>query len=428
MQRKGKIAVLVTSVVFTLAAGKARPEEVTPVKAPEPARTDSAHYPTIKILDFAVSRRCLAIDLTEDLCSKQPLQSGLTLPKPTELPIDLPTVLRLAGCDNLEVHFACAALEEAEARTLAAKMTFLPSLYPQFINRWHQGQTQNSNGTFITVDKQNNFYGNGAVLDLHIGESIYATLAARRREQAHEAGVEVAAVQARYNAVVAYFDLVLAQTELAINVDRLKQADETVKLVSNQVAGGAALKSEVKRVEAVRADVKQRVASARETVRQSSLKLTDVLHIDPLVTLVPQQESDTLVTLIPPARELADLVAEGLDRRPELKESRAFWNALDKERKAAFIAPLIPGIHGEAFNGSFGRTPADSHHSGDYALGVGWKVGAGGIGDVSRIRISEAQLRQEGIHFAQIGDLVAREIVETQTHVNTSKELIDLSK
>lgn len=408
---------------------KARPEEAPQKPAEGASNTaSSAAYPALKILDFALDHRRLSVDLGDDYNCPRPLPGGLTLPQSVELPIDLPTVLRLAGCDNLEVQFACTVLEEAEAHTLQAKMQFLPSLYPQFSNKWHSGRAQNTNGSFINVNKQSTQYGGGAVLDWHLGETIFQTLAARRREQAHAAGVEVAAENARYNAVAAYFNLILARTEQAIAKQRLAQADETVKLIDHLVKNGAALLSEVKRVQAVVAEVKQRVATAREKVRKASLALTETLHIDPLVTLLPQQESQILVALVPREKQLAELVADGFARRPELKESRAFWNALDKERKAAYIAPLVPTVHAEAFDGSLGLNPADSHHSADLSVGLGWKVGPGGIGDVSRIRISAAQQRQEGIHFAQVADRIAREIVESETHVKTSEELIQFSK
>ena len=390
--------------------------------------TDETRYPTIKILDFAVGRRCDPVNLRDDYNCPQTLSGGLTLSKPTELPIDLPAVLRLAGCDSLDVRLATVRLEEAEGHTLAAKMQFLPTLSPILENRWHHGRAQNTNGTFIDVDKQSSRLGGVAHAEWHFGETIFQVLAARRREQAQAANIDVNAAQSRYDAVADYFDLVLARTELAIAEQRLKQADETVKLIENLVAGGAVLKSEVKRAQAVRAEVKQRVATAREKARVASLKLTQILHIDPLVTLIPQQDSQTMIAMVRADLELPVLIADGLERRPELKESRAYWNALDKERRAAFIAPLVPTVIVDAFNGTFGRDQGKSAHSDEVTAGLEWKIGPGGIGDVSRIRISDAQLRQEGIRFAKIADRVASEIVESHTHVKTSEELVQLAK
>src|SRR5579862_230054 len=102
------------------------------------------------------------------------------IPKPEELPIDLPTVLRLAGTDSLEVRLADERLNEARARILAADMQFLPSITPVFGNNWHRGRLQDTGGAFLDVDKQNSLVASGVNADLHIGESVFASLAARR--------------------------------------------------------------------------------------------------------------------------------------------------------------------------------------------------------------------------------------------------------
>jgi outer membrane protein TolC len=348
--------------------------------------------------------------------------------KPEELPIDLPTVLRLAGGDALEVRLANERVAEARARTLAADMQFLPSIQPNFVNRWHSGRTQAVNGPFLDVDKQNSQLGVSAYGEWRIGESLFQSLAARKRAEAREEGLRAAKDDAVLGAANAFFNLVQARTDQAIVEDRLKQADETVRLNEDFQKAGKGLLSEVKRAQAARAEIKARLSAAKEKVRVASLNLTDVLHIDPLVTLVPQQGAQDLVTLVSPEKDIADLVSDAISRRPELAESRAFWKALDRERRAALIAPLIPTIRGESFDGGFGGHPSSLHRSEDYVIGLQWKVGSGGIGDVARIHIAEAQQRQEGIRFLKIADVVVRQVVENQTHVNTTREQIDFAK
>ncbi len=404
-----------------------------PIPAPPPVPAENAatpqRYPTLQLLDFALSRR-LSVEIGGgEQCGGSPLSlRDLSLSKPMELPIDLPAVMRLAGCDNLDLRLACAVLDESRAHVLAAKFNYLPSLRPYFENRWHTGFIQATAGPFSYVNKQATQYGPNAVGEWHVGETFFQVLAAKRRSKASEAGVLTASEEARLKAVNAYFSLVEAGTDLAIAEQRLTEAGETVTLTQNLVKGGAALLSEVKRTQAILAEVKQRVSSAREHRRQTSLALTDALHVDPLVTLIPLQESTQTIDLVSKEKELPELVADGLSRRPELKESRGFWRAIDAERKASFIAPLIPTVYAQANPGLLGRHPSDVTHSADYSVGFGWKIGAGGIGDISRTRISEAQLKEEGIRFAAIGDRIAREVVENYTHMRTMQEQIELSK
>lgn len=346
-----------------------------------------------------------------------------------EIPIDLPTVLRLAGSDTLDVQFAAERLKEAQAQRLGADMQFLPTITPQFNNRWVFGNVQATTGEFEHVHhKQSTLEGVDASLDERLGENVYAALAARKRVEAGEAGLRATTDSAKIQAVVAYFNLVLARANQAIVEDRLKQADETIRLAQELQQGGAALLSEVKRSQAAKAQVQQRLAGAKENVRLASLTLTDTLHIDPLITLVPQQQPQEIISLVPPEKELAELVSDAIDRRPELAESRAYWAALNREKRASIIAPLIPTIRADAFHGSFGPHPDENEHSRDYYVGVQWKIGVGGIGDVARTRIADSRLKEEGIRFARIADTVVREVVANSTHAETSNEQIQLAK
>lgn len=428
--RSGILLGIVAGVFGNFATAEETAPVGTPTSSvPVAATAPPPNYPTIQLLDFALNRK-LSVEMGScSQCGGELLPAqDMTLSKPMELPIDLPTVFRLAGCDSLDVRLSCARLDEAHARTLAAKFNYLPTLRPYFENRWHRGLIQATDGTFSYVNKQSTQLGPNLTAEWHIGETFFQVLAAKRRATAAEANVLATSEQARVNAVNAYFNLIEAGTDFAIAEQRLRQANETVTLTQNLVKGGAALLSEVKRTQAILAEIKQRVSTARERRRTASLALTDALHIDPLVTLIPLQESTETIALVSTEKELPELVADGLSRRPELRESRGFWRALDAERRAAFIAPLIPTIYGQANPGALGRHPGDFEHTADYSIGLGWKVGPGGIGDISRTRISEAQLKEESIRFAAIGDHVARDVVENYTHMRAMQEQIELSK
>lgn len=345
-----------------------------------------------------------------------------------EMPVDLPTVLRLAGTDALEIQLASQRLAEAEARRLAVNYQFLPTIQPGIGARWHDGRTQAVDGSFLNVDKQSAQAGVSLSAEWRLGELVFQALAARRRVAAGRAGVLATRDEARLQAVAAFFNLVEARADQAIVEDRIKQADETVRITQAQADVGAGLLSEVRRAQAARAEVRQRLAVAKERVRLASLELTTALNIDPMVRLSPRQEPQDLVVLVPADKKLADLVDAALASRPELEESRARWAALDDERKAALLGPLVPAVRADLFSGTFGPSLGNAESSSDYGLGLQWNIGRGGVGDVSRIRLARAQQEQESIHFEQLLDAVAREVITQQTRVETTRDEIELSK
>src|SRR5262245_52176434 len=70
------------------------------------------------------------------------------------LPIDLPTALRLAGAQNLDVKIAESKLAEARANYTSAMSQFFPWVAPGAAFRRHENQTQDSVGNIIDADKQ----------------------------------------------------------------------------------------------------------------------------------------------------------------------------------------------------------------------------------------------------------------------------------
>lgn len=352
----------------------------------------------------------------------------LALTASEDLPIDLPTVLRLAGTDALEIKLAGQRLAEAEARRLAADYQFLPVIQPGLGARWHDGRTQAVTGEFLNVDKQSAQAGVSFSAEWRLGELVYQSLAARRRVAAGQAGLQASRDGARLQAVAAFFNLVQARADQAIVEDRIKQADETVRITQALADAGAGLLSEVRRAQAARAEVRQRLAVARERVRLASLDLTTALNIDPMVTLTPRQEPQDMIVLVSADKPLTVLVSDALANRPELEESRARWAALDDERKASILGPLIPSLRADLFSGTLGRTLGHAESSSDYGLGLQWNIGRGGVGDVSRTRLARAQQRQEGIRFDELLDAVAREVITQHLRVETAREQIELSK
>src|SRR5678815_1592058 len=69
-------------------------------------------------------------------------------------PIDLPTVLRLAGAQNLDVQIARQRLAEAKANQESATWQFFPWIAPGVGYRRHDDLLQDVAGNVIDVHKE----------------------------------------------------------------------------------------------------------------------------------------------------------------------------------------------------------------------------------------------------------------------------------
>src|SRR4051794_14031407 len=92
--------------------------------------------------------------------------------------IDLPTALRLAGAQNLDVQIAREKLTEARVAEEQARQQFYPWIAPGITYRRHEGQIQDVSGNMFRADKQSYNVGASVVAQLDLGDAIYKTLAA----------------------------------------------------------------------------------------------------------------------------------------------------------------------------------------------------------------------------------------------------------
>ena len=109
---------------------------------------------------------------------------GLRLIGTEQLPIDLPTTIRLASTENLDIAFAKARVEETKGESDAAKLNLLPTLSGHQLYRHTTGTLQGTFGnlespTFDTVNPEGVFR-----LSLNPGQAMFEALAAHRNFQA----------------------------------------------------------------------------------------------------------------------------------------------------------------------------------------------------------------------------------------------------
>src|SRR5437870_2539136 len=95
-------------------------------------------------------------------------------------PIDLPTVLRLANAQNLDIQIARERLKEAKANHESAVELFFPWISPGAIYRRHENRIQDVVGNIIDADKQSYTVGGAVTAQLEIGDAIYKALAAKQ--------------------------------------------------------------------------------------------------------------------------------------------------------------------------------------------------------------------------------------------------------
>src|SRR6266850_572869 len=83
-------------------------------------------------------------------------------------PIDLPTALRLANAQNLDIQIARERLKEAKANHESAVELFFPWISPGAVYRRHENRIQDVVGNIIDADKQSYTVGGSLTAQLDL--------------------------------------------------------------------------------------------------------------------------------------------------------------------------------------------------------------------------------------------------------------------
>jgi outer membrane protein TolC len=348
-------------------------------------------------------------------------------------PIDLPSALRLAGAQNLEIQIARERLKEAEAERTSATERFFPWIAPSVTYHRRDGVAQAvPAGTISDAHFQSYSPGVALAAQLDLGDAIYKNLAAKQLVKASDQALETQRQDTVLFAARGYFDLAKSRGLVEVANAALKTSQEYEQQLHAAVEAGIAFKGDELRIQT---QTKQYQISLRQAVEQqrvTAVELARVLHLDSRVELVPQDSGQTVLSLFEPRSAVSPLVEQALRVRPELKESQALILAAQENKNGAVYGPIIPSIGAQAFAGGLGGGP-DSGPSnlgavGDYLVGLSWRIGPGGLFDSGRVRASKARLTTAQLSDSKLKDDIVAQVVAALTHLQSVAEQITMAE
>jgi len=375
----------------------------------------------------------------ESARAEQPATGTVSAPTPAPTPvpptppgataIDLRTALRLAGAKNLALEAAREAVREARSRLDEEKRRLLPWIAPGVGFRRHEGNLQDIAGDVFDATKQS---GTAAVTlqgQLDLGDSLYRVLAARQSLAASEAGAEVRR-RATWLAVAgAYTELSRSAAALSAAEEALRVSSTLLEQVRSAVSAGVAFAGDAHRVEVQLGRNETQVLEARQSLRAASGRLALLLRLPPAGELRPDLAEFLPVLLVSTNRALDSLVTSALGLRPELRQAEATVGLARTRREGATRGVWLPTLGAQAALGGLaggrGGGWADGGDFEDYGLGLSWRIGPGGIGDRSRVRTADSQLRIARLQGDQWRDEIIREVVELRSRAEMASGKVD---
>src|SRR5713101_410881 len=348
------------------------------------------------------------------------------------LTIDLPSALRLAGARNLDVQLAREKVADAYAAEESAIERFFPWLAPGVAYRRHDNLIQNTEGLIEEVHKQSYVPGGTVAAQTDIGDAIFKSLEARQLAKAARHGLDAQQQETTLAAARGYFDLAAAHETVEVAREALRASTDYAVQIDRAVSAGIAFKGDALRVKVQQQRDQIVLRGAEENVRLASAKLLQILHLDPVVELIPRDASVVPLSIVSTHASLGDLVSQALAARPETQQSAALLSAAHDAKNGAIYGPLIPSVGGQAFFGGLGGgMNSETGHLGeseDYVALLNWRIGPGGLFDFGNIHARQARLRGAALTADKVIDQVANEVIVSHTRVQSLADQIAMAK
>jgi outer membrane protein TolC len=393
---------------------------------------------------------------------QQPLPSGLARPSPSvtsaspfpasassesakPLPINLPTALRLANVQAVDIAAAAERIRVATARLQQARALWLPTITLGGDYNRHDGRIQDATGNIIDNGHSSLMFGLGtgigAAAIFSPNDAIFAGLVARQQLRARQADLQTASNDTLVAVTDAYFTVQQARGELTGALETARRMEEIFHRTQNLVPSGLVPPLETDRAEAELARRQQAELLARERWRVAGAELLRVLRLDPSTLVEPLETPQLRIDLIDLHRSVDDLIALALTNRPELAAQQAQVQATLALLKQERLRPLVPSIllrgfstpvtgtlAGGVFAGGPNDTIGNAGLRSDIDLQVLWQLDNLGFGNRGRIRQRQAENRLAVVELFRIQDRVAAEVAQAYAQAELAGRRVDLAE
>ncbi len=308
------------------------------------------------------------------------------------MPIELATILRLAGERALEIELAKATAAAAAAEHDIAASKWLPTLTPRLTLVRHEGRLQNTQGALLDVDKHNVFGGAGVSLQFSVADAWFSSIVAEQRAYAARLGIRAAQHVNVGVAVRLYYDLLEATASLQVAQRAVTQARELVTVQETSEKAGRALMADVLQARAYLASAIGGQASVEAEVVEKTARLVGLLVLRADTILVPAETEVAPIEFHEANLPMVILLEQAMASRPEVAQAHSLVAAAESEVDRLNWSWLVPELHIGAAYGSFGADYSRTHGREDYFADLQWHLA---FGDFAKSRHADAMFREE---------------------------------
>jgi len=362
-----------------------------------------------------------------------------------EYPIDLPTALRLADAENMQVNIAREQVQQAYAEYRSAAALWLPSLRAGTSWNRHDGPMQATDGTIQQVSRDSLWAGLGAFpigsgtvpipgifASFNVADALFQPLASQQRWGARESGATVTRNNTLLDVSLGYLELLRAAQDVAIAEEVRDKVAGLSRITDEYARTGQGLQADADRMHVELSLRENDIRRTQESLAVASARLTQLLHLEPCLRLVPAESAVVRLCYVPTNAACAELVAQGLSNRPELVQNRYLVGEAVQLLRRQRMVPLVPsvllGASYGGFGGGIGSRIANFNDRVDLDAVAWWEVRNLGFGESAARQGAASRVRQAEMQVLATMDLVAREVTESYSQLQFREQQIETAR
>lgn len=334
-----------------------------------------------------------------------------------KIPVNLPTVLKLAGANNLTIKQYELQYKLSLAEIDKAREWYLPTISVGPTMHYLNGAAMQTTGSILSdVTQKELWLGGGIVGVLNFNDGIFNVMAKKQESAAVKFENQAQRNSVILDAVSDYYDLMVAQFDYVQLFNLLSQADSLTSQIKLQVDAGIRYQSEYLLAQSNYNHINIELTNAQVQMRVKSDALLSILNIDTNALMV---SSDTGITPVEIVKSAADtgLVSQYVQNRPEYKSMQAELNSLQAQKKTTTVGLLLPKLEvgtPDALLGAFGEPYYNT-----YTLDAGllWDIPIGRIFYKGELKIYNAELNMEQNNMQQFGNVVQQEVSDARAQI-----------
>jgi outer membrane protein TolC len=360
------------------------------------------------------------------ICTASYGQASLQVTK--KIPINLPTILKLAGANNLTIKQYELQYQLSLAQIDKAKEWFLPTISVGPTMHYLNGAAMQTTGAILPdVTQKELWFGAGIVGELDFNSGIFNVMAKKQESAAVKYENQAQRNTIILDAVSDYYDLMVAQFNYTQLFNLLSQADTLTTQIKVQVDAGIRYQSEYLLAQSNYNHIHVELTDAQVQMRKKSDVLLSILNIDTAALLV---SSDTGIAPMQVVQGAADtgIMSQYVQNRPEYKSMQAELNSIQAERKTTTVGLLLPKLEvgtPDALLGDFGEPYYNT-----YTLDAGllWSIPIGRIIYKGDLKTYNAEINMQQNNMQQFGNDVQQQVNDARAQIELSMEQIEYSK